>query len=323
MTSLGTSGIWQIGMGPASASIADVFLKYGVALVGPGDAGSWRPERNDAEFEGPLVQRFVSEVKEGDVFLLRTGVSRIRAVGLVASEYLYLEQFDEVNGQDLQHARRVRWCPLPQEYDFESPIFGGLPQRFSRAWNLELQTYVERFLNSPPTRWQSAALPVLPPEEPELTEVPAQLRDVVAQVADLATLYWEAPAFGEPPTEDELVAHFVVPLVRALGWPPERIGIKWRRIDVALFLSLPRTPENCFLVIEAKRLSAGVEGALDQAKGYVESLGVPRDIVVTDGMRYRMYAADRDFAAVAYANLRRLKLSSTDLFSRLKNREGG
>jgi hypothetical protein len=314
----GTPAVWQIGMGPGTGSISDVFLKHGIALIGPGDAGPWRPGRNDPEFEGPSVRRFASEVKEGDVFLLRTGVARIRAVGLVASEYLYLEQFDDVNGQDLQHARRVRWCPLPQEYAFESPIFGGLPQRFSRAWNAELQTYADRFLNSPPTRWQSAVLPELPPEEPELTEVPRPLRDVVAQVADLAGLYWEQHLFGEPPTEDELVAHYVVPLLRASGWPPERIAIKWRRIDVALFRALPRTPENCFLVIEAKRLSAGVEGALGQAKGYVESLGIPTNIVVTDGMRYRMYGADRDFATVAYANLRRLKRPAADLFSRLR-----
>ncbi len=26
-----------------------------------------------------------------------------------------------------------------------------------------------------------------------------------------------------------------------------------------------------------------------QAKGYVEALGIPRDVIVTDGIRYRMY----------------------------------
>jgi hypothetical protein len=46
-------------------------------------------------------------------------------------------------------------------------------------------------------------------------------------------------------------------------------------------------------VIEAKRLGAGVEGALEQAKGYVEALGIPRDVIVTDGIRYRMYAGGR------------------------------
>jgi hypothetical protein len=109
-----------------------------------------------------------------------------------------------------------------------------------------------------------------------------------------------------------------VPFLRVLGWPPERIAIKWRHIDVAVFLALPRTAENCHLVIEAKRLGAGVEGALDQAKRYVKALGLPRDVIVTDGIRYRMYAGDRGFAPVAYANLARLKQPAANLFDRMQ-----
>ena len=108
-------------------------------------------------------------------------------------------------------------------------------------------------------------------------------------------MYWDRQNFGDHPTEDELVAHFVIPFLRALGWPPERIAVKWRCIDVAVFTALPRTPENCRFVIEAKRLGAGVESALEQARGYVESLGVPRDIIVTDGIRYRMYSRENGF----------------------------
>ena len=102
-----------------------------------------------------------------------------------------------------------------------------------------------------------------------MCQVPQNLEDIVAQAQDLAGLFWDWQNFGDHPTEDELVAHFVVPLFLRLGWPPERVAIKWRRIDVALFSALPRTPENCRFVIEAKRLGAGVDGALEQAKGYV------------------------------------------------------
>jgi hypothetical protein len=123
--------------------------------------------------------------------------------------------------------------------------------------------------------------------------------------------------FGEPPSENELVSHFVVPFLRALGWPPERIAVQWHRIDVAVFRALPRTPENCHLVIEAKRFGAGVEGALEQAKGYVEVLGLPRDVIVTDGIRYRMYASQRGFEPLAYANLARFKQPATALFERM------
>ena len=47
--------------------------------------------------------------------------------------------------------------------------------------------------------------------------------------------------------------------------------MKWRHIDVRVFSKLPRVPEHCHYLIEAKRLGAGVEGALDQAIGLSRS----------------------------------------------------
>lgn len=312
------SSIWQLAGGPASRPYADVFLKYGVGLIGPGDAGPWTAQRSDEAFEGGFVRRFASEMGAGDVVLLRTGIASISAVGIVAGDYVYLNQFDDVNGWDLQHARRIRWCRLPQEYCFAEPVFGANPPRCSRTWNAGVVDYALRFLNSPPTHWQSAPLPGLPPEEPSIDGIPSSLQSVVAQAQDLAPLFWDQDRFGDHPTEDEMVAHFVLPFLNGLGWSPETVAIKWRYVDIALFGKLPRVPENCRFVVEAKRLGAGVEGALNQAKGYVESLGIQCDVVVTDGIRYRMYSCEDGFAPVAYANLVRLKKSATDLFSRLK-----
>ena len=310
--------IWQIGSGSGLRNFGDVFLEHGVALVGPGDPGRWNADRCSEDFHGAHVRAFAGQVTEGNVVLLRKGRSKLLAIGLVASGYLYLEQFDDVYGWDLQHARRVRWCRLPQVCDFAQPVFGMKPSPFSRSWNPEIAEYVKSFLNSPPTEWQTASLPELPPEEPCLTHLPAPLEGVVGEPQDLAMLSGDTTAFGEYPTEDEFVAHCVVPFFRALGWPPEQMAVKWHRIDIAVFNRLPRTAENCRFVVEAKRIGAGVEGALRQAKRYVRSLGIPRDIVVTDGIRYRLYAADRDFTSVAYANLARLKESASELFARLK-----
>ena len=314
-----TRAVWQISGGPASRAYAEVFLRHGVALIGPGDAGPWSRERyaHDFALQG-FVGRFAEEIAIGDALLLRTGVATISAVGIVASDYLYLEPFDDVNGWDLQHARRARWCTLAEKHDFSAQIFGASPTRCSRVLQAEALDFAERFLNSPPTHWQTAPLPELPAEEPLLDQVPGALQAIVAQAADLVPLLQDGLAFGEHPSEDELIAHFVVPFLRVLGWPPERIAVKWRYIDVAVFRALPRTPENCHLVIEAKRLGAGVEGALDQARGYVEALGLPRDVIVTDGIRYRMYDGQRGFTPVAYANLARLKQPAAELFARMK-----
>jgi len=121
------STIWQISGGPASRSYADVFIRHGVGLIGPGDGGPWSKDRSDAGYDVyGFLRRFAAEAHAGDIVLLRTGMSRIHAVGLIVSDYLYLDQFDDVNGWDLQHARRVRWCKLPTDYEFGSPVFPGL-----------------------------------------------------------------------------------------------------------------------------------------------------------------------------------------------------
>ena len=86
MMSNSSRAVWQISGGPASRSYVEVFLMYSVALIGPGDAGEWTPERADSAFEGSFVRRFASEIASGDIILLRTGIATIAAVGIVAGE---------------------------------------------------------------------------------------------------------------------------------------------------------------------------------------------------------------------------------------------
>lgn len=310
--------VWQLAGGPTSRSYADVFLKYGVGLLGPGDAGRWTQGRKDEDLGGGFIRRFATEMRVGDLVLLRTGIATIVALGVVAGPYEYLEQFDDVNGWDLQHGRRIRWCVLPQPYTFTGNVFGSSPPRVSQVWKPDVLNFAVPFLNSPPTEWQSAVLPGLPKEEPSLDDIPAALQEIVAKVQDLVPLFWDETAFGCYPKEDEMVAHFVVPFLYALGWPPELIAIKWQNIDVAVFSTLPRIPQNCQLVIESKRFGAGVEGALNQAVGYVESLGLTCDVMVTDGIRYRMYSYINGFTPVAYANLILLKESAISLFDEIR-----
>ena len=93
----------------------------------------------------------------------------------MAGAYEYENAFDDVNGWDLQHARRVRWCPLPVEYRFDSMVFGANPPKCSRVWNAEVVDYADRFIKSPPTHWQTLPLPDLPLEDPPLDQIPQAL----------------------------------------------------------------------------------------------------------------------------------------------------
>ncbi len=64
-TNVSSRAMWQISGGPASRAYAEVFLRHGVALIGPGDAGPWNPARDDDAFEGGFVRRFASETSAG------------------------------------------------------------------------------------------------------------------------------------------------------------------------------------------------------------------------------------------------------------------
>jgi len=59
------------------------------------------------------------------------------------------------------------------------------------------------------------------------------------RVNDLAPLYWQRESFGDYPSKMN-VAHFVVPFLRFLGWPPNRSG-KWRMLTL-LSLGSPEDP---------------------------------------------------------------------------------
>lgn len=310
--------VWQVSGGPSDRPYVDVFLKYGVALIGPGMPGEYSEQRYGQDSDGRVICRFANDIKVGDVLILRSGRNQVLAMGVVASEYQYREQFDDVEGWDLQHCRRVHWLELPEPYSFEAAVFGANPARFSGVNSDQVIEYAMSFFSSGLDNWRQVSLPALPNIEPDLVDVPAELHDVIGMVQDLSMLYWTESALGGDPNENEMVAHFVVPFLRALRWPVENIAVEWRNIDVALFEELPRTPANCRLVIEAKRLGTGLAGARVQARDYVNMLGVERDLLVTDGFRYELYACDQEFTRVAYANLERPKQSSARLFDWLR-----
>ena len=318
--------IWQVSAGNYGRYYHDVFLEYGVALIGPGNPREWTPELSDEEFGGSYVRRFAEEMQHGDVLVLRQGRAMIQAVGRVVSDYEYLDQFDDVNGWDLQHGRRVRWYEL--QHNFDQDVFGANPPRFSRVCVPDVVDFVNEFVENLPDEPKND-LPNLPVAEQELSNLPPNWRNVqelVDQIRGFLDEYNNEPnQFGqEKLSEDESIAHFVVPLLRALGWPILNIAVQWRRIDVSVFDRLPRTPENCRLVIEVKQLYSGIEGdALSQARGYASNNDIMGDnqyIVVTDGIRYRLFSAnDADGPTqIAYANLEHLRESHLRLFERIK-----
>ncbi len=307
-----TSLVWQIAAGTSDRAYFDKFMDYGVALLGPGDLGKW--EDSQSERFDRFINAFGKRAEEGEPIVLRNGKNKIIAVGIIAGPYEYFDQFDDVYGWDLQHGRRVRWRKLEKEHAFSTSVFGANPPKFSRTWNEDVIDIVRKVVHSEPSQWKSEPLPPLPPPEPELQLAPTYLLPLLAEIRDVYPQFWDN-RFNSIPSEDEMVAHFVVPFLKCFGWKTENIAVKWRFADIVLFRTLPRVPKNIALIIEAKRMDTAAESALSQAKHYADKFKVQGELLVTDGIRYRLF--DYDGRRIAYANLSRLKQSSATLFEKL------
>ena len=111
---------WQVAAGESGRDYSDVFLRYGVILLGSGyvrsgHLGSFL--ENPDNFRGhkdwrKKVVTLAESMKCGDLVVLKRGhgiKGRILAAGRVVGDYEYLRQFDDVEGWDVRHGRRVKW----------------------------------------------------------------------------------------------------------------------------------------------------------------------------------------------------------------------
>lgn len=111
------------------------------------------------------------------------------------------------------------------------------------------------------------------------------------------------------PSEFETVAYLAIPLLRALGWTPQKMAIEWNNVDIALFNNLPRTDENLNVVVEAKKKGNLCLTAFSQAQSYANGKENCHRLIVTDGLRYGVYIKqEENFELYAYFNITRLKL---------------
>ena len=90
-------------------------LEWGVILNGPGVYGSWPAcedrIRKDGYAERKItdLRRFCEGMQDGDLVVLRLGTSFVYGVGQIVDRYEWCDNFNDVDGWDLGHVRRVRW----------------------------------------------------------------------------------------------------------------------------------------------------------------------------------------------------------------------
>ena len=112
---------WQVAAGESSRDYSSVFTDFGVMLVGAGDPGPFSERKSyytgHRDWRNQIV-RFAERVSLEDIVVLKKphGTQwEIVAVGVVKGEYEYLDLFEDVEGWDLQHCRKVAWVKPPSQ----------------------------------------------------------------------------------------------------------------------------------------------------------------------------------------------------------------
>ncbi len=250
------------------------------------------------------IGSFAADPEPGDPILLRIG-QEVVAIGHISNDegYSWDERFDDVLGWDLQHCRRVQWEPgLTGDFPEVAGVFEGVLQRptFSRVHLVDdhiVRGMADAFVPRP-LRPLPEVGPILTSEQLGIelfsagvgNDVADHLILTLAQVRRLLAWYRKNGG-GVRPSEHEVVAHVVVPLLKSLGWAEQLVGVEWNHVDVALFDQTPTTEDHCIAVVEVKGVGQSLDQAYQQARGYVEGLGLARcrAILTTDGGRLLIY----------------------------------
>ena len=307
--------VWQIAAGAGGRDYSALFLAHDLMFLGPSypgkfDRATYEKEAAAGDINGPavgMIEAFHGAVNEGDVVLLRRG-HRVLAMGVVHGEgYSHDPTFDDVHGWDVGHTRRVVWQDhLTAELaaiQKKSNLFASRMRTFARVNNEDVLGRVRALF----PRCEPRPLRPRPPPLPEpltLEALGEALRsrglegavvDRVSQAIEhqcqLLTWYREFGGRSSRPNEHEVVAHMILPLLRALGWSELLLAIEWQDVDIAGFSGVPTDASKCVLVCEAKALWHGLDGAREQAIGYVERLALTgcRSILVTQGAQFYIY----------------------------------
>lgn len=303
--------VWQIAAGDRGRNYTDLFLKHDVMFMGPGNYGDYNANKDTycsvAHFS--QVKRLASDVKPGDIVLLRF-CHRVIAIGKTSEEgYKWNEVFDDVFGWDLQHTHRVIWqrhlTEKLQEIQKNKELFGDRKQQptFTAVKDRPVLDRVEHLFEKTANR-SLKPMPAKLPEPLTLEKLGEELFSkglpnesvdkvilAIQRQRRLTKWYEKYGKKSARPTEHEVVAHMILPFLLALGWSEQLLAVEWHKLDLAAFSGTPTTAENCCLVCEAKGLGHGLQNIFAQATGYARKLKLDKckKILLTDGIRLYLY----------------------------------
>jgi|WetSurMetagenome_2_1015567.scaffolds.fasta_scaffold98047_1 hypothetical protein len=318
-----SSNTWQIGTGDGTRSYHDIFLKFGVALVGPGDPGKDGDAATDLFYTvNPGVHNWgkaLKLVQKGQWIIARKGTTAIVGLGQVEREYDYSWLFADVEGWDLQHYVSVRWY-RPEtrngRIEFTDKVLGqSTLQRcrnqmvFDELYKTDFELCASEF--SP----QDFALPRQITTDDlanEMVDQGIRIQDAenvgatVERIIRLANWYVKNDCNA---LESEIVAFLILPLLVALGWSEQKMKLEYSDVDIALFKKAFRGDYGSkpAIILEAKTFGNGLAFTGHQIENYAQKFPQCDKFVATNGFRYKLFERiGSGLATAGYFNLLRL-----------------
>ena len=144
--------IWQHAAGDKQRNYVDICLQWNVILMGPSSPGPWPGSREilrsyRSAKKVTNIQRFCEEMMAGDIVVLKLGTDLVHAVGQIVGDYEWCEEFNDIDGWDIGHVRRVRWLweskQTPEKFPTNSLKWGDTTQKLDsidvRNWLQSLE----------------------------------------------------------------------------------------------------------------------------------------------------------------------------------------
>ncbi len=309
--------IWQIGSGEVGRKYTDLFLEHDIMFCGPSEFGPFNEAvYGDVISKGTYtskkigqIRSFATQVQPGDFVLLRSG-HQLVSIGVVdEAGYAHNTTFDDIYGWDLEHTHRVLWQDHLhdeiKELQKSKMIFGDRKQiaMFTGVGDAVVLDPLHHLF----AKCISRPLKSLPPPPSDLMtldefsealfsqgvafDAVQKVKATLEKQRRLLKWYRSSGLATDRPSEHEIVAHVILPLMSALGWSEQLLAVEWHRIDLAVFWGTPTDKGHCEMICEAKAMGHGLQDVLQQAIGYADklALGSCKKILLADGGRFYLY----------------------------------
>lgn len=298
------NNLWQVGTGDSTRDYFEIFLRYGVAIVGPGNPGRDGEEQTSQFYrDHPHITNWGAElrrIQEGDWVIARSGKTRIMAVGQVTGGYDHSPVFEDVEGWDLQHLVRVKWYqPITEDKILHLQDSTMRWVTTSVCNNQEVRELIAAadFEEAPPSLTGAWKMP----EKLKLDNITDALIDAGTRIQDaenvthtirriirLTEWYNQNDYYA---LEHELRAFLILPFMISLGWSEQKIKLEYDKIDVALFSKPYVSPDgknnqSPLIILEAKNFDNGLAFTDYQIKRYSDRYPQCGRFIITNGYRY-------------------------------------